>query len=280
MRHGHRFASLATRIRDYWPPILVAVGAIGLSLLNMKRGNSALAVPLHPDRWMIVLLAGIVIFLGECVGIHRQKRLSALEQDFEESELALSRALAAVEKLARIELVSIARELNYYSDERLSLFSFAGDHFELVARYSDHPEHNDAARRSYGVHGGCLGKAWEHDRAALIVSVARDQDGDQWEREHATSGLPLPVVKELRMPVRTVIACRVNDPRDAEPPLGVFVMESVRANDAQLVPGAQGAVLDPDVAANQITTRMPRLAAILSIVSEIDEARTGSHAIT
>jgi hypothetical protein len=260
-------------ILAFWPSAVIAAGATALAILNLTHADRTVPVPFHPRRWVLALIIGLAVLAAEIAGVRRQKRLGTLERELERTEDGLSHARNALEGLAKIELAHIAEDFDYQSSERISLFGSVDHGFELLARYSANPNFNLAGRRPYRDDCGCLGRAWENNRAHLVVDVTRDQDPEGWAEQHRNTGLPADIVENLRMPVRTVIAVRVNDPRQARVPLGVVVLESSQTADASLVPGSRAPRLDPEPAANALATYMPRLSGILSVLCDLEDRR-------
>jgi hypothetical protein len=272
--------NLSSLRRDYLPQSLGTVAAVGLTFFTADDDTQKLRIPvlgIHPERWIFVLLFGLVLVGAGLMDIRRQHRFTALQRDFHEIKrelnetvAAFDRAVTALNKLARLELHGIAHELNYFSSERISLFLHTGGHFELVARFSENPSDNNADRRIYPIQG-CLREAWESDRCSLVISTSRDQDRVAWARQHVASGLPAETVENLTMGVRTLIACRVNDQRDGEAPLGVLVLESTQTADTLIQISDSSAVLDAKRATNMVVRYFGRLGQILALYTQIDE---------
>jgi hypothetical protein len=263
--------------RAYWPSLVVAAAGIAAALLALSHGNKATGLPLHPRRWVLVVILGFIAFLGEAEGIRRQRHAQSLIAELERVKSRLAREAAdrarareALEALARVELASISADLGFRSNERVSLFARAGDHLELVARFSMIQKYNHAGRRQYALQG-CLGRAWDGLVEPLVVPVTRTADPEEWAKHHEATGLPAELVQALSMPVRTLVAMCVTDPLIARKPLGVVVFESTStSSDIRILEGAKGPVLDPSLITKRRSEFMPRLQGVLSILCDVD----------
>ncbi len=260
----------------FWPSVLVVFAGVAFAVLTLSHPGTTLSLPLHPRRWELAILIGLVALAGEIAGARQQARIPALEASGRKANAGLQEARRALERLARVEVARISKTLRYSSSERVSLFASGGDRFILVARYSLSPPFTGADRREYPIDTGCLGQAWESDRSHVVVTVARDQDHEQWTHQHMNCNLPREIVEELRMPVRTVIASRVNDPRQGQPACGVVVLESTDTAMSPRVSGANPPILDPADAANALTEHMASLIGILAVFAELEDRDRGS----
>lgn len=255
----------------FWPSFLVVFAGVAFAVLTLSHPSSTLSLPLRPKRWELAVLIGLVALAGEIAGGRRQARIPALEASERKANAGLQEARRALERLARVEVARIAKTLRYSSSERVSLFACGGDCFILIARYSLSPPFTGADRRAYPIDAGCLGQAWESDRSHIVVTVARAQDREGWTRQHMSSNLSREIVEELRMPVRTVIASRVNDPRQGQTACGVVVLESSDTATSPRVSGANPPMLDPVDAANALTEHMESLVGILAVFAELED---------
>jgi hypothetical protein len=255
----------------FWPSFLVAFAGVAFAVLTLSHPNGTLSLPLHPRRWELVVVIGVLVLAGEITGARRQARLPTLEASERKANAGLEQARRALERLARVELARIAASLRYSSSERVSLFAYSGDRFVLVARYSASPPFTGADRREYPLDAGCLGRAWENDRWHVVVTVTREQDQEGWTRQHMDCHLSREFVDGLRMPVRTVIASRVNDPRQGQSACGVIVLESTDTSMSPRVSGANPPILDPADAANALGEHMDSIVGILAVLAELED---------
>lgn len=262
-----RAGSLAA---DWWPTIVTALGAITLALPELAGNDGTVPIPAHPSDGTVFAIGAVLTAIGLLRSAARQQKVTRLRADAEQASIELARSRRALEELGRVELSLLGEELKYLSPERLSLLCCTGDRFELVARYSANPSYVVAGSRSYKLTDGCHGRAWEQGSAELVVPVARNADRQAWVASHVDSGLPLVVADDLRMPTRTVIAVRIDDPRAARRPLGVVVLESEQAHtDIVVGGGPPSALLEPALVRTRLGTYNRRLAGVLSVFTEL-----------
>jgi hypothetical protein len=266
-----KLARWAVVVLRFWPSFLVAFAGAAFAVLTLSHPNDTLSLPLHPRRWEFAVAVGLLALAGEIAEVRRQARIPTLEASERRANEGLQQARHALERLARVEVARIAASLRYSSSERVSLFAYGGDCFVLVARYSPSPPFTGADRQEYPLDAGCLGRAWESDRGHVVVTVTRDQDPEQWRRQHMDCRLSREFVDGLRMPVRTVIASRVNDPRQGQSASGVVVLESTDTAMSPRVSGANPPILDPADAANALGEHMESLVGILAVFAELED---------
>jgi hypothetical protein len=229
--------------KEWWPSAMSALGAAGLALPGLAGTDGRLAfIPGEPDRLKVFLIGLALTLVGGVALSARNKRGTVLEQKLQQSSaLAEERlqqltafvrqASETVQSLCRMELGLLARRLRYYSNERVSLYAPAGDHFVLVARCSLGPAFQTPGREKYPLDQGCLGQAWERGRSAeanLSDPIARPA---QWRDEmRRRCNVPPSVSENLKMKSRTYVAFRIDGGTGSDP-LGVVVFESLNALD-------------------------------------------------
>lgn len=240
-----------------WPQALVVLGGLLLAFTSLRGSDGG--VPFF--RWrpsaVAVFCLGAAFFVAGNVYVYRARHreadldteVAALRTTKGELQRRLGELGREMEKLFRAELEILAKELRYWSSERITLFVQDADQLLRVARCSANQTYRQSGRSAYPLQEGCLGKALERGDAADVELPDPKADLDawkaaQWERWR----IPASTASALTMRSRTVIARRIDaSPGNDAFGLIVFESESSASSIDQMYPSATNRpVLDPD----------------------------------
>lgn len=248
---------LRSRARRGWPQALVVLGGVILALTNLRTSDGG--VPLlfwHPAAAAVFVVGAACFVVGSLFVYRARHREANLDAEVGALRIAngeLQRRLGlwgeVTEQLFRAELELLAKELNYWSSERISLFVQDADHLVRVARVSANPTFRQGGRSAYPLHEGCLGEAFERGEAEDVELPDPRADleawkGVLWERWR----IPPETANGLTMKSRTCIARRI-DASPGKDAFGfiVFESESSASSIEQRYPkGAKRPNLDPE----------------------------------
>jgi hypothetical protein len=269
-----RLVRAATVLEDWWPTLCTAVGATVLALLSLVDStHHRVDIPAHPSPGVVLAIGGVLTAAGLAGAQWKVRGHGRLSAEVERLKAEVGAGATALEVLARIELEALNERLKYYSNERLSLFVRAGDCFELLARYSRSPGYTQLTQRRYALDEGCRGQAWQAGEGCSWVVIDDDARTEPWTHAHMETGMSRESVEALRMPARTVVAIRVDDPRVAQLPLGVLVIESISTHrdlgaTGQQLPGA----LEPEKIIDEVAHSIRRLQGVLAVFAELSRS--------
>lgn len=257
-------ARLGALLDDWWPIALTALGAATFAAVSIADDKHRILVPGHPPQWA-GMLAGTLLTLAGLVATQRQlgehRRLARSVNDLEARAAA---ARASIVALADSELVALNNELRVASQERISLYAWRGDRFELVARYSQNPSYRGISSHHHPTNEGCRWEAWCHGASELVIDAARGSE--TWIEAHVSRNMSRDRVVEMRLQARTVIAERINSPRPGDPPLGVLLVESETTHED---PNAARRGLHPQEISRTIDRYAARLAGELASLEQL-----------
>lgn len=242
-REHDPFVVAAEFISHWWPSLLQGVGGVLLVVAGLTDSkHRVIVLPGHLPQtipfwsgFACVLIGGTVVAIRQPSRAALARRVATLERQVQSGEEALR-------SLRRSELSLLARQLGYFSSERISLFALDHDGFVLAARHSANPRFEAPGRTRYPLGEGCLGKAWDEGSAVLVDLPDPASDPTGWQRALLDRwNMPLETSAALVMKARTCIAIRI-DTAGALTPIGVVVFESqlISSDPPATAPGASG----------------------------------------
>lgn len=235
-----RGAELLTK---WWPQLFQMFGIVLFSLANFGDSHDHVNLGVTSVHRAYLFAAGVVTFVvGSIATTRNVQEKDALAKQVADLELELSSSKEALRAQLRVELVQLARQLKFFSTERISVFALDGESLRLVARYSNNPQLISPGRSSYPIDQGCLGRAWSDGQSSAdLPNAAVDLDG--WQRKQLEDyEIPTSDSARFTMKSRTYFAFRIDGL--IQEPLGVVVFESQLA-PAEL-PGPPGQHLTMD----------------------------------
>jgi len=251
-REHDPFVVAAEFVSHWWPSLLQGVGGVLLVVAGLTDSkHRVIVLPGHLPQSIPFWAGFACVLIGGVVAAIRQPDRAALARRIVTLERQVQSGNEALRSLRRSELSLLARQLGYFSTERISLFAHDRDGFVLVARHSANPRFEAPGRTRYPLGEGCLGKAWDDGSAAVVDLPDPAQDPTDWQRALLDRwNMPLETSAALVMKARTCIAIRI-DTAGARAPIGVVVFESqlTCSDPPARTPGAPGKrggpVLDP-----------------------------------
>jgi hypothetical protein len=268
----------AAVLEDWWAACCTALGAVVLALLSLTDSNHhRVNIPTHPTPALVLIVGGVLTAAGLAGTQRRIRGHDRLAGEVRRLQAEVTAGATALEVLARIELEALNTHLKHFSNERLSLFVRAGDSFKLLARFSKSPGYTTLTRSQYELDEGCRGRAWEAGEGRDAVVIDDTARTEPWVHAHMETGMTREAVDALRMPARTVVAIRIDDPRAAQLPLGVLVVESISTyRDIGIGGHALTAILDPEAIIAKVERSMRRLQGVLAVFAELSRSTPSS----
>ncbi|MGK9147731.1 hypothetical protein KXS11_08915 [Plantibacter flavus] len=212
-------------LRDSAQVILVGATSVLVTVGSMQTIAEASAWP-GLLWWIGAGLAGGVLVIGRFTFLkptyaQLSRQLASAEQDISLYRQSLQ---GAIDELASQLCEHVAGDER--ADTRVSVYSVENDEFVLQARVSRNPELEKRGRRSYPLHKGHIGRAWQSGS-----SLASFNSGSraEWEAELvAESQFTAAEARLLSMFSRSILAKRLDSGREK---IGLIVFESERASD-------------------------------------------------
>ncbi len=236
---------------------MVVLGGLLLAFTNLRGSDGGVPFFIWRPSAVAVFCLGAAFFAVGNVYVYRARHreadldaeVAALRTTKSELERRLGEFGRELAKLLRAELEILAKELHYWSSERITLFVQDGDQLLRVARCSANQTYRQSGRSAYPLHEGCLGRALERGDAADVELPDPKADLDawtaaQWERWQ----VPADTASELTMKSRAVIARRI-DASPGNDAFGLIVFESefsASTIEQMYSTLANRPVLDPD----------------------------------
>lgn len=181
--------------------------------------------------WIFILSSIIQLSLTVIYNIFCQPTIYELESKL---HLANSKNASVLERLKDLfyGYLSIFADnklkfgLKNDKTERISLYIYNGNNFNLIVRYSKNPKFKSPGKGIYPVDQGCLGKAWEHDwHFDDKFPCPKNKKTEYEDYSNKKYLLPKKVSKALNMQSRLYAALRI-DGHDKKP-LAIIVVESI-----------------------------------------------------
>jgi hypothetical protein len=216
---------------DYWPHILRDVGGVVVVFVSVALG-------LDGDRWswlfawpgLLLAPAVAVSGFGGYMVWRRDPGIKTLQRKVGRLEDALQQHHRDYYDLLRLELVTLATELEFSHSERISVYKHDGHAFVMLGRYSSNPEYEKRGRGYYPDDQGCIRDAWRNGEAVIdqLPDPASDPEryADlfqiKWNIDRETT-------EKLRMKSRSYAAFAIEETARARH-TAVIVFESTRTN--------------------------------------------------
>lgn len=200
-------------VRTWWPNVFVFGGALVLAASG--------ALSTAPLAGVVAAIASIAgqwkLWLRARVDADLRARLASAEQARDAALVDLRHAIDA-------ELEHIGTQLDFLSDERISLFIPEGAGLRLIARHSGSRSHGlgKAHRDLYREDEGCLGRAWNTGEVFVTDLPDPQNNLGLWIEQQLQLGVRAP--NELTMRTRTYYLKRLQ--LEGGPHVGVIVLES------------------------------------------------------
>ncbi len=246
-RRQDPFVRAGEFLSQWWPNILAGVGGLLMVLAQIADSTDHITlVPGNLTRAMAFWPGLACFILGSAVLALRQPRAADLARRVTALEQQVAQGSEGLRSLRRNELSLLAKQLRFYSAERISLFGFQPDGFVLIARHALFTQFEAAGRTRYPVSEGCIGLAWQAGFAAADDLPDPATHLAEWQKELLDRyQVPVATSLALTMKSRTCIAFRI-EAGAARLPVGVVVFESQNLPDASVPRSRHAPMLDPD----------------------------------
>lgn len=241
------FIRLGEFLSQWWPNILSGLGGLLMVLAQLADSTDHITlVPGKPTRAMAFWPGLSCFILGSVFLALRQPRTAELERRVRTIEQQVTQGIEGLRALRRNELSLLAKQLHFYSAERISLFGFQPDGFVLIARHALNTRFEAAGRPHYPVGEGCIGLAWEDGFAAATDLPDPATHLSEWQKELLDRyQVPVTTSQAIIMKSRACIAFRI-ETGAARLPVGVVVFESQNLPDTSTPRSRTAPMLDPD----------------------------------
>ena len=225
-----------------WPLLSTIAGVcliISPLMLEMSGGQCSVDTIGQCFDWIYtfsgkIVLAATLIWVGSQIPIFRMNihRNSLREQNFEKDRVISdyedlanqSRYLAQELLNTTVKTIYFALDLDHNS--RISLYLETGGIFQLISRYSLHPELNRPNRPAYPRHEGFIAEAWRQREFCINDLPDPATDFENYKRVvQQQTNISEEALDTIRMRSRSYYACAVADTRN-EVHKGVLVIES------------------------------------------------------
>jgi hypothetical protein len=210
---------LATR---WLAPICTAVAGISgfilfQDLTDFRTDNptfNRIVESLSPP-WLIWLffLTSLVAFLSAATAPFREKRITPLRKELEDTTNRLSEVRNSIRPLFDGVLLTISKRIAFEQNDqtRISIYLHRAEanRFVLCGRYSPNPKFRKPGRPWYPDDQGCIAKGWEDGWHFDKEIPTRVDARRRYHRE--TYGIPDDVFDTLEMPSKLIAAIRLSD---------------------------------------------------------------------
>lgn len=197
--------------------------------------------------WMYVL--AVLIVLAGLVSIYLQARDTTQTSQLRTKVGSLGDAIRSFGEDYRdiwtFVLYRWASELSFDGSHRISVYKHEGNHFLMIARFSNSKPLSARGRGIYPDDQGCIGDAWRAADGRCFTNDlpnAQTQSARYRNKQHNAWGIPRDVADALTMKPRAIYAVALLD--DAGQRHAIAVFESMDQN------GLDIAAIDAFMAAN------------------------------
>jgi len=222
----------ATGFVDRWPTLLFLTGTIYVAAPELAGANGdVLGLP----KAVLFGAGALALLIGTIAAETRIHQRSEMEKALarREGEAVSLRAeneclKEAPRSFCRLSLELLARDLDYWSNERISLFRRRRDQggFELIGRYSARHDFRSHTREVYPEEG-CLGEAWQNGWACESGLPLLTPSDDAWiDAQKRNWKIPPATARQMTMKSRTYVAIRIAGGTGLDAS-GVIVFESL-----------------------------------------------------
>jgi hypothetical protein len=221
-------------IKDHFTQIINILGALCLSLASILPSVKEKEEPL----WLIstnygrfLILGFILYIIGGLISIYEnidstklKKQITQLNLKVEQLNRGLKLQGQGYFEIVNDELYLLFLKLNFKEKERISLYKYNCEHFELIGRYSTDPIYKSKESRIYANNQGLIGHAWQNGKA-FVNNLPSPSDLKNYSKVLKEKwGVPENISRKLVLKSRTIMAYKISDFNDKA--IGVIVFES------------------------------------------------------
>lgn len=197
--------------------------------------------------WILFLIAIISFILTIVTTIFKRKQNKTLLENKTEIEQEFQRAsremrtlqenyyqveekrIKLLTKILKIQLQILSDELDFGSQDRITVYHHKDEQFNKVQRYSNNPILMQGGRPSYPIKG-IIGEAWRKgeafDNKIPIFEVNKEAEYYQYHKDKWD--IDIGVAEKLTMKSSVIFGSRLS--KDTEP-VGIIIFESIVGNN-------------------------------------------------
>jgi hypothetical protein len=231
---SQRIRHIILWVKDHFTQIINISGALCLSLASILpsvEGKKDALWLISTNYGRFLILGFILYIIGGLIGIYEninatnlKKQITKLNLKVEQLSRGLKLQGQGYFEILNDELYLLFLKLGFKEKERISLYKYNGEQFELIGRYSTDPLYKSKESRVYANNQGFIGHAWKNGKA-FVNNLPSPSDltkycqvlEEQWK-------IPESVSRKLVLKSRTIMAFKISNFNGIG--IGIIVFES------------------------------------------------------
>lgn len=216
---------------DYYvPEVLKALGTVAIAAVGLLQGRAE-GLTWFISSWpgFIFLLAAVFTLLGTIWSVKRARATRPLKQENEKLKETLKSVGEHYFELCSAELSKILQNtLGYGHTERISVYRFRGEGFQIMGRYSERRDYNERGRIVYPADEGVIQRAWKgNGKAVAHLPDPHKEPERYYDALEKDWNIDRGTAKNFTMPSRQLVARVVYEPKDRHR-VAIVVVESTK----------------------------------------------------
>tara|TARA_B100000795_G_C22729532_1_gene410803 strand:+ start:141 stop:992 length:852 start_codon:yes stop_codon:yes gene_type:complete len=228
------FKSTRNFLTQYLSEFLTAIGAIGLTVVDIQSGSTDIFIGTNSwkDVWgLLLFIFGSTVIIAIIVGAIRNLHNRTVQEEINKN-LELKKSITTYQeeyyKLCSNNILHLFDSFYTTGGERISIYKHQGDHFTLLGRCSKNSAYNKNTDYKYRDNEGLIGKGWNDNEIIITDSPKWIGSGKDYKNfMKSKCSITDKRLKKIRMKSRSLFVKTINDGNTASNPDGIIVFESM-----------------------------------------------------
>lgn len=187
------------------------------------------------NYWIVFSILVFIYFINEISQIKETKEKENLKKNLEiknkeikELELSIEYLGQSLAGLPKDFLRQVSKYLELSNSDRISLYVFDENKFQIIGRYSENPSYDSCNRKEYPINEGYIAKCFENNDGKPYFfrnKLPRNTQKKYFDTVSKETGMSIASLKELSMKSRAYFGRLVKD--DNKNSVGILLIETI-----------------------------------------------------